>query len=102
MKLNKDKWGKVPLGSVCEKVTNISKNEMIGDFTYIEIGAINSETNKIEKYETVNWKLASPNAKQVVFKEDILCSTVRVNLKKIAKVDKELSGGIATVGFAWI
>jgi type I restriction enzyme S subunit len=102
MNLMKSKWGKEPIGNLCNKVTNIPKNEMNGEFTYIEIGAINSTNNKIETYERVNWNVASPNARQVIFKNDILCSTVRINLKKIAMVDKQVEDGIATVGFCVI
>jgi type I restriction enzyme S subunit len=100
IKLQKNKWNKVALRDVCENVQNVSSTNKKGTFTYIEIGAI--EDNKIIEYKKENWNTASPNAKQVVFKDDVLCSTVRVNLKKIARVDKELNDGIATVGFCVI
>jgi type I restriction enzyme S subunit len=94
--------GKVKLSEVSLKVQNILNSEKAEDFTYIEIGAINPNSNKIDSYEKVKWQNASPNAKQKVFKDDVLCSTVRVNLRKIALVDKDLDDGIATVGFCVI
>lgn len=99
MKLRKDKWECVPIDTICQKISNILKNEKSGEFNYVEIGAVNSKTNKIDKYEKVNWDNASPNAKQVVYKNDILCSTVRVNLKRIAIIEEEIENCIATVGF---
>jgi type I restriction enzyme, S subunit len=99
MKFRKEKWEKVPVGNLCNNVSKVLKKNMIGEFNYIEIGSINSNTNIIEKYEKIKWDSASPNAKQVVYKDDVLCSTVRVNLKKIAIINEDVENCIATVGF---
>lgn len=102
MKFQNEFWKKVKLNEVTIRVQNIPNTEKKEDFTYIEIGAINPVSNKIEIYEKVKWEIASPNAKQKVYKDDVLCSTVRVNLRKIAIIDKDLEDGIATVGFCVI
>lgn len=100
MKLRKDKWEKAKLLNVTRTIHNITETEKTKTFTYIEIGSIND--NKISEYKKLDWKNASQNAKQKVYKDDILISTVRVNLRKIGFIDRELNDGIATVGFCVI
>ncbi|HEX2919558.1 MAG TPA: restriction endonuclease subunit S [Bacteroidales bacterium] len=100
MRSNKEGWELVKLCDVCEKVSKINAKTQTGKFNYIDIGSIDSELKRITEPQTLDWKDASSRARQVVRKGDTLFSTVRVNLEKIAFLDKDIQNGIASTGFA--
>jgi restriction endonuclease S subunit len=97
--IDKSAWRKVKLGEVCEKVKTVDLKKMDGTFNYIDIGSINSETHSIQEYQTIAWKDASSRARQIVQNDDILFSTVRVNLERIAFLQSILNDAIASTGF---
>jgi type I restriction enzyme, S subunit len=102
MNLRKDKWQLVKLGDICEKAKSIDIRKQKGSFNYIDIGSIDSNLKRIAAIQELDWSEASSRARQVVKKGDTLFSTVRVNLERIAFVDKEISNGIASTGFTVI
>jgi type I restriction enzyme S subunit len=102
MKLRKDKWEVVKLGDISERAKCVDIREQTGVFKYIDIGSVDSNLKRISVFQEINWKDASSRARQIVFKGDILFSTVRVNLERIAFIDKEISNGIASTGFTVI
>lgn len=102
MKLRKDKWETVKLSDVCEKTSNVDIREQTGKFNYIDIGSINSTAKRISEIQELDWSIASSRARQIVKKGDTLFSTVRVNLERIAFVDKEIPNAIASTGFTVI
>lgn len=102
MKLRKDKWETVKLSEVCEKASNIEIRKQSGKFNYIDIGSINSSAKRILEIQELDWSIASSRARQIIKKGDTLFSTVRVNLERIAFVDKEIPNAIASTGFTVI
>jgi len=102
MKLSKDKWEFVKVSDVCQKTKNIDIRKQTGLFNYIDIGSINSTTKRISEIQEISWLDASSRARQIVQKKDILFSTVRVNLERIAFINKEIPNAIASTGFTVI
>jgi len=102
MKLNKDKWESVKLSEVCEKTRNVDIRKQSGKFNYIDIGSVNSTSKRISEIQELDWSIASSRARQIVKKGDTLFSTVRVNLERIALIDKEIPNAIASTGFTVI
>ena len=102
MKLRKEKWTTVKLSEVCEKTSNVDIRKQSGKFNYIDIGSINSTAKRISEIQELDWSIASSRARQIVKKGDTLFSTVRVNLERIAFVDKEIPNAIASTGFTVI
>ncbi len=102
MKLRKDKWEIVKLSEVCDKTSNVDIRKQSGKFNYIDIGSINSSAKRISEIQELDWTIASSRARQIVKKGDTLFSTVRVNLERIALIDKEIPNAIASTGFTVI
>jgi len=102
MKLRKDKWETVKLSEVCDKTSNVDIRKQSGKFNYIDIGSINSSSKRISEIQELDWTIASSRARQIVKKGDTLFSTVRVNLERIALIDKEIPNAIASTGFTVI
>ncbi len=101
MNLQKEKWKVTNLADVCNKVDAVDRRKRVGTFCYVDIGSINSELNRINEIQEIDWDDASSRAKQIIQKNDTLFSTVRVNLKRVALVENEIpNGGIASTGFA--
>ncbi len=97
-------WKWVKLGQVCEKVTIIKKGKKSNEkFYYLDIGAIDNNLNKIVSHKEYEWKDAPSRAQQIVYKNDLLFSTVRTYLKKIAMIESGIyNGQIASSGFTVI
>lgn len=93
-------WKWVKLGEICEKIENTNPNQKPdNEFIYLEIGAINNFTNKIENPKVYLGKNSPSRARQIVKKNDILFSTVRTYLKNIVLVDSIYDNQIASTGF---
>jgi len=99
MKFKKNNWKQVRLSDVCEKTTSIDYRKQTGNFNYVDIGSINSELHRINEIQEIDWKNASSRARQVIYKGDTLFSTVRVNLERVALVEREIPNAIASTGF---
>jgi len=99
MRFIKTNWVKVRLAEVCTKAKCVDIHKKSGIFNYIDIGSIDSISKRISTIQQIEWAKASSRARQVIRKGDILFSTVRVNLERIAFVDKDMSDGIASTGF---
>jgi type I restriction enzyme S subunit len=99
MTFKKNNWKQIRLSDVCEKTISIDYRKQSGSFNYVDIGSINSELHRINEIQKTDWKNASSRARHVIYKNDTLFSTVRVNLKRVALVDGEIENGIASTGF---
>jgi len=98
-------WKWVKLGEVCEKVEAVKRKEKKPeeDLLYLDIGGIDNSANKILSHKNYKWKDAPSRAQQIVFKDDILFSTVRTYMKNIAVVENKIyDGQIASSGFCVI
>jgi type I restriction enzyme, S subunit len=102
MMLRRKNWSKILLQSVCDKPNTINIRNQSGKFNYIDIGSINSDFKRVAEVQTLDWSNASSRARQIVKKGDVLFSTVRVNLERIAFLDKEIPDAIASTGFTVI
>jgi type I restriction enzyme S subunit len=102
MKLKKNKWKLVKLVDVCEKTKSVDIRKQSGTFNYIDIGSIDSTAKRVSEIQELDWTNASSRARQIIKKGDTLFSTVRVNLERIAYIDKDISNAIASTGFTVI
>lgn len=103
-RLPKD-WKLVRLADVCKKVSTVKRKEQKPEnqLIYLDIGGIDNSTNRILSYKSLKWKDAPSRAQQIVFKNDVLFSTVRTYMKNIAFIDSQLyDGQIASSGFCVI
>lgn len=98
-------WKWVKLGEVCLKVEAVKRKEKNPEeeLLYLDIGGIDNAFYKILNHKNYKWKDAPSRAQQIVWKDDILFSTVRTYMKNIAVVeDKIYDGQIASSGFCVI
>lgn len=61
------------------------------EYNYIDISAVDNISKEIVRYKTFHGKEAPSRARQVVYKNDILISTVRPNLNAVAVVKNNLT-----------
>jgi type I restriction enzyme, S subunit len=96
-------WVKTQLGEVCAKVATIRPEDSPDtEFTYFDIGGIDNQSNRIVETKTFVGREAPSRARQSVRKDDILFSTVRTYLKKIARIEQDYSHPVASTGFTVI
>jgi len=96
-------WVKATLGEVCLPIATIYPEDTPDDeFTYFDIGGIDNVNNRIAETKTFTGRNAPSRARQVVQKEDILFSTVRTYLRKIARIEKDYPNPVASTGFTVI
>jgi type I restriction enzyme, S subunit len=96
-------WVTTTLAKVCLPVSSIRpEDDPEAEFTYFDIGGIDNKRNIIAKTRTVKGRNAPSRARQALHKGDILFSTVRTYLRKIARVEREYPNPIGSTGFAVI
>ena len=97
---NAIKWG--PLGAFVGKVEKINPAKTDSDtFIYVDISNIDNRDGRISKYVEMPSIEAPSRARQRIFRNDVLVSTVRPNLRNTAVVtkDSEQKLLIASTGF---
>ena len=94
-----ESWVWVRLGEV---VFNHGQKKPTGDFSYIDIGSIDNKNQRLSDAETiVHPENASPRARKIVQKGDVIYATVRPYLHNVCVIDREFSREpIASTGFA--
>ena len=94
-----ESWEWVRLGEV---VFNHGQKKPTEDFSYVDIGSIDNKHQRLSDAENiVKPEKASPRARKIIQRGDILYSTVRPYLHNICIVDSEFSREpIASTGFA--
>ena len=94
-----ESWVWVRLGEV---VSNHGQKKPTGDFSYIDIGSIDNKNQRLSDSETiVHAENASPRARKIVQKGDVIYATVRPYLHNVCVIDREFSREpIASTGFA--
>jgi type I restriction enzyme, S subunit len=94
-------WIRTTLGEVCLAVATVQPTQSPNaEFTYFDIGSIDNTTNRIVDQKVFAGREAPSRARQSVQKDDILFSTVRTYLRKIARVEKTYLNAVASTGFA--
>lgn len=95
-----DKWRKIAIAEVTERVQNCSpQNKFDREFTYFDIGAVDNVSKRIVNPQLLNKDDAPSRARQLIERDDVLVSTVRPNLNAVAKVDGEYLNAVASTGF---
>lgn len=98
--LNKG-WVWIKLSDITLPITRTNKTfeDPHGEFKYIDIEAIDNNSQTIKKVKTYTWENAPSRAQQIVEIDDILFATVRPYLKNIAIVTNQHNKSIASSGF---
>ncbi|EAT8908664.1 restriction endonuclease subunit S, partial [Salmonella enterica] len=91
----------ISIYKLIEKVEKLNPNNQEGSWKYIDIASVDRFQKKIllDSVSLIATGSAPSRARQLVFADDIIISTVRPNLNTIAIVPKELNGAIASTGF---
>jgi type I restriction enzyme, S subunit len=96
-------WVKTTLGEVCVPVATVQPSATPNaEFTYFDIGGIDNESNRIAETKMVTGREAPSRARQVARTGDILFSTVRTYLNKIARIEHDYPNPVASTGFTVI
>jgi type I restriction enzyme S subunit len=96
-------WVKANLAEVCLPVAHIQPEHFPDtEFTYFDIGSVDNEANRIVEPKTVTGRSAPSRARQALRNGDILFSTVRTYLRKIAMVESDYLNPLGSTGFAVI
>ncbi len=70
-----------------------------GDFTYVDVDAVNNKTNRIDKPKYLSQANAPSRATRKLHGNDVLFSMVRPYLRNIALVTEKYEDAIASTGF---
>lgn len=101
MKSIPESWITTDLGSICETVKQIDPKTLFGStFKYVDISSINSKFLRVTEAKEVHISEAPSRARQLIRNGDVVFSTVRTNLKRIALIGEGLDNQIASTGFA--
>ncbi len=68
-------------------------------FKYVDVSSVSNETFQVENFQTLLGKDAPSRAKKHIAKSDVLFATVRPTLKRVAIVNEELDGEVASTGY---
>ncbi|RYD85653.1 MAG: hypothetical protein EOP84_01815 [Verrucomicrobiaceae bacterium] len=96
-------WVNTTLGEVCLAVDTVQPQATPdAEFTYFDIGGIDNQSQRIAETKTVTGREAPSRARQLIRTGDILFSTVRTYLKKIARIESDYPNPVASTGFSVI
>ena len=99
MKVDKSKWEKVKLGSICMPKQMIQWQGNTTLYHYVDLSSVPTGTNLIESTQEINAETAPSRAKQIINEGDILFGTTRPMLKRCCIVPSNLDGQICSTGF---
>jgi type I restriction enzyme, S subunit len=93
-------WERTSLRELCLPVETTRPDGRPDDqFTYIDISAVDRVSRTIASPQRLVGREAPSRARQLVRAGDVLISTVRPNLRTIARVPEALDGQVASTGF---
>jgi type I restriction enzyme S subunit len=96
-----DGWTWKTIGEVTLPVEKVDPTQNPNrEFTYLDIASIDNSIHQITDPESYYGSDAPSRARQLVQTNDVLFSTVRTYLKKIAQVPEIYDGQIASTGFS--
>ena len=93
-------WSLCHIGDVLLPVEKTDKDDQNREVWYIDISSINNEYYQIKSAKRFMLSKAPSRARQKIRFGDVLFSTVRPYLRKIAFVNKRFDGEIASTGFS--
>ena len=95
-----DNWVECTLRDVCIRTSKVNPRDYPNKkFTYIDIGGIDNKLFKVAETKTFAGSDAPSRARQLIAEGDVLFSTVRPYLKKIASVPRIYDSKVASTGF---
>ena len=98
-----EEWKVVKLGEVTEKAKQKDpRRDSSNEFKYVDVSAISNDALKITSYSEFLGKDAPHRARKAIQTDDIIFTTVRPYLKRIAIVPENLNGQIASTAFCVI
>ncbi len=71
-----------------------------GEFAYVDISLVGKGSSILNSAKTLLGSQAPSRARRVIHTDNIIFSTVRPNLRAVAKVGEQLDGQICSTGFA--
>ena len=96
-------WEIVKLEDLMEKVEKIDPTKFDFEFDYIDIASVSNKEKEIISFNRLESENAPSRARQIVFANDILVSTVRPNLNAVAVLKSDSERRIiASTGFCVI
>ena len=98
-----EEWEVVKFGEVTEKTKQKDpRRDSNTEFKYVDVSAISNDALKITSYSEFLGKDAPHRARKAIQTDDIIFTTVRPYLKRIAIVPENLNGQIASTAFCVI
>ena len=89
-----------PIGNLVGHVTQCQPAKLGREsITYLDISSVDRETKRIVAPERIAVGSAPSRARQQVYADDVLISTVRPNLNAVAVVPRQFDGEVASTGF---
>jgi len=96
-----DGWEWMTIGDVTSPIEKVDPTQKPDkEFTYLDIASIDNSVHKITEPKSYYGADAPSRARQLVQANDVLFSTVRTYLEKIAQVPEIYDGQIASTGFS--
>jgi len=95
-----DSWPEVALGQVClpvDKADPVSTGRT--SIRYVDIGSVDGGRQKLQDVSLIDAASAPSRARQILKTGDVVFSTVRPYLKKIASIPPDLDGEFGSTGF---
>src|SRR5699024_370072 len=86
-RVNDKEWSTVTIKQLSEEITQINPKKLDEKVNYLDISSINNRNNEINQVHQYHSSEAPSRARQKVKQGDILISTVRPNLKNIARIE---------------
>lgn len=102
--MSREDWKETTLGELVKFNQNsVKKPDLDEMFTYVDIGSTSFELGiDSRSLVTMPFSKAPSRAKRLIHEGDVLLSTVRPNLRAMARVEKNQDGYVASTGFAVI
>jgi type I restriction enzyme S subunit len=96
-----DGWEWLTIGDVTSPIEKVDPTQKPDkEFTYLDIASIDNSVHKITEPKSYYGADAPSRARQLVQADDVIFSTVRTYLEKIAQVPEIYDGQIASTGFS--
>jgi len=96
-----DSWEWMTIGDVTSPIEKVDPTQKPDkEFTYLDIASIDNTVHKITEPKSYYGVDAPSRARQLVQANDVVFSTVRTYLEKIAQVPEIYDGQIASTGFS--
>ena len=87
------------LEELTEKTQNVRWKNNTKKYRYIDLTSVNRENNKITETLEINALTAPSRAQKIVEKNDVIFATTRPTQQRVAFIDENFAGEIASTGY---